>query len=133
MEKRIKELRKSLGLTQQAFADRIGIKRTTLANYEIGRNIPINAVIALICREFGANKKWLLDGEGEMFTNEPWALEQKQGRATMLIRALVDEVMELLGGIYNDEFKDFLIDMVGFTEEELVEYGIYGRCEAKCR
>ena len=44
MNERIKEVRKSLGLTQQEFADRIGVKRNTVATYEGGRNIPIDSV-----------------------------------------------------------------------------------------
>lgn len=64
MKERIKILRKKLNLTQQEFADRIGIKRNTIANYEIGRNEPIDAVISLICREFKVNEIWLRTGEG---------------------------------------------------------------------
>ena len=66
MHERIKELRLSLGLTQQEFADRLGIKRGAVANYEIGRNTPIDAVVSLICREFGVSEAWLRDGEGDM-------------------------------------------------------------------
>ena len=69
MKDRLKELRKSLGLTQQEFADRIGIKRNTLANYEAGRNIPIDAVFTLIAREFSVSEEWLRTGKGEMFSN----------------------------------------------------------------
>ena len=67
MNERIKELRKTLGLTQQELGDRIGIKRNTVAQYEIGRNEPIETVINLICREFNVNESWLRAGEGEMF------------------------------------------------------------------
>lgn len=67
MDERIKELRKSLGLTQQEFSDRIGVKRNTIAQYESGRNAPIDAVINLICREFNVNEEWLRTGDGEMF------------------------------------------------------------------
>lgn len=67
MKDRIKDLRKALGLTQEKFADRLGIKRNTIATYEIGRNEPIDAVISLICREFNVNEQWLRTGEGEMF------------------------------------------------------------------
>lgn len=67
MSNRIKEIRTSLGLSQQEFADRIGVKRGAIANYEIGRNEPIDAVITLICREFGVSEHWLRTGEGEMF------------------------------------------------------------------
>ena len=67
MNERMKQLRKTLGLTQQDFADRLGIKRGAIANYEIGRNEPIDAVVSLICREFDVNEHWLRTGEGEMF------------------------------------------------------------------
>ena len=56
MKDRIKKIRKELDLTQQEFADRIGIKRNTLSTYESGRNEPIDAVTSLICREFNVNK-----------------------------------------------------------------------------
>ena len=52
MKERIKALRKTLGLTQQEFADRVGLKRNSLANYETGRNTPMDAVMKSICREF---------------------------------------------------------------------------------
>ena len=71
MNERLKQLRKALKLTQQEFADRLNIKRGTIANYEIGRNEPIDAVITLICKEFGVNEVWLRTGEGgkeNMFT-----------------------------------------------------------------
>ncbi len=67
MKDRLKKLRNELSLTQQKFADRIGIKRGAIANYEVGRNIPTDAVLSLICREFGVNEKWLRTGEEPMF------------------------------------------------------------------
>lgn len=67
MNERIKKLRKALNLTQQEFSDRLNIGRGTLANYEVGRNEPIDAVVSLICREFSVNEGWLRTGEGEMF------------------------------------------------------------------
>lgn len=67
MNERLKRLRRELNITQQEFADRIGIKRSTMATYESGRNEPIDAVISLICREFDVNEDWLKTGDGEMF------------------------------------------------------------------
>ena len=67
MNERIKELRKTLNLTQQAFADRIGTSRNNVAGYEIGSRSPSEAIISLICREFNVNEHWLRTGEGEMF------------------------------------------------------------------
>lgn len=83
MNERIKELRKALKLTQQEFADRLNIKRGAIANYEVGRNEPIDAVISLICKEFNVNEEWLRDGTGEMFRSE----EENSivAKATMLL------------------------------------------------
>ena len=66
---RIKKVRQEKHLTQQELADKIGVKRNTIANYEIGRNAPIDAVTSLICRTFQVNETWLRTGEGEMFDN----------------------------------------------------------------
>lgn len=67
MNERIKYLRKTLGLTQVEFGARLGIKGNTVASYELGRSSPIDAVVSLICREFGVSENWLRTGEGEMF------------------------------------------------------------------
>ena len=67
LNERLKKLRKTLDLTQQAFADRIGMKQNTIAQYEMGRTVPSAAIIFSICREFNVNENWLRTGEGEMF------------------------------------------------------------------
>lgn len=67
MKERIKELRKCIGLTQQKFADRLGLKRQTIAAYEIGNIMPSESTLLLICKEFNVNEEWLRTGEGEMF------------------------------------------------------------------
>lgn len=67
LNERLKKLRKTLDLTQQEFADRIGSKRNTIAKYETDTNVPSAAVISLICREFNVNENWLRTGEGDMF------------------------------------------------------------------
>lgn len=71
MKERIRKLRKELDMTQQQFAERIGVKRNSYANYETGRNTPIDAVIKSICREFNVNEEWLRTGNGEMFMASP--------------------------------------------------------------
>ena len=75
MDKRIKKLRKALDLTQQTFADRLGIKQNTIAKYETGRGTPTRAVVSLICREFNVNEEWLRTGNGEMFVQRTRADE----------------------------------------------------------
>lgn len=72
---RTSELRKSLGLTQQAFADRLGITRGAVSKYDIDATDPSDAVISLICREFNVREAWLRDGTGEMLDVKPRAEE----------------------------------------------------------
>lgn len=67
MHERIKRIRREFDLTQQEFAERLGIKRNTIATYESGRNEPIDAVVSLICREFNVDENWLRTGDGDMF------------------------------------------------------------------
>lgn len=67
MHERLKTLRKALDLTQQEFADRIGMKQNTIATYEMGRAIPSDPAVRSICREFNVNEEWLRNGTGEMF------------------------------------------------------------------
>lgn len=71
MKDRIKALRKELKMTQRVFAEAVGVKQSTVATYEIGRNVPSDTVIALICRRFGVNSEWLVNGEGPMFLPNP--------------------------------------------------------------
>lgn len=80
MNERIKKLRKTLELTQQEFAERIGMKRNSIALIESGRNTSEQTIFA-ICREFNVNEEWLRTGKGEMFkadtTNELESLAKK--------------------------------------------------------
>lgn len=70
MKDRIKKIRKELDLTQQGFADRIGIKRNTVASYETGKSNLSDGAVSLICREFNVNEEWLRTGKGEMFIEQ---------------------------------------------------------------
>lgn len=71
MNEHIKELRKVLKLTQQGFADRLGVKRNTVAQWEIGVNNLSAQVVRAICREFNVNETWLRTGKGEIFIRTP--------------------------------------------------------------
>lgn len=70
MNERIKKARKALGLTQQEFANRLGIARGNIGAYEVGKNAPSDSVISLICREFDVNEDWLRNGNGDMFVEK---------------------------------------------------------------
>lgn len=71
MNERIKALRKELKLTQQEFADKLKISRGNIGAYEVGKNAPSDAVIALICKTFNVNEEWLRTGADDMFLELP--------------------------------------------------------------
>lgn len=66
MNERIKQVRKSVGLTQAEFADKLGIKPNTVTCYETGIRIPSDAIIKSISKNFNVSEYWLRTGEGEM-------------------------------------------------------------------
>lgn len=67
MNERIKELRKSLGLTLEKFGERLGVGKSVLSQIENGHCNVTDQMFRSICREFSVNEKWLQSGEGEMF------------------------------------------------------------------
>ena len=104
MYKRLKKLRNELEMTQQEFADRIGVKRNSFANYETGRNTPIDAIIISICKEFNVNENWLRTGEGDMFIELSYS----------------DEIAQFVGQLMTEEddsFKKRLISGLATLDE----------------
>ena len=67
MNQRLFELRKTLSLSQEAFAARINIKPSTIGGYEKGRRVITERTVADICRVYNVNEDWLRNGEGPMF------------------------------------------------------------------
>ncbi len=63
----IKELRLKLGLTQIEFAKKINVTSKTVQNWEHGKAVPSIPTLTSIAEIFGANRNWLLTGEGDMF------------------------------------------------------------------
>lgn len=110
MNERLKKLRKKLDITQQEFADRIGIKRNSFANYETGRNKPIDAIIKSICREFNVNEEWLRTGIGEMFIEEDFfSLDDyaKSNNLTDIEKKLILGFMKLDPKVREDVYSVF--------------------------
>lgn len=71
MNERLKKLRKTLDLTQQTFANKLGVKRNTVGQWECGINPLTDQTVFSICREFNVNEDWLRSGTGEMFLPDP--------------------------------------------------------------
>lgn len=74
MNERIKLLRNTLNLSQEAFGEKIGVTRASISNMEKGIRNPSEQTVKSICREFNVNYAWLLEGKGEMFSALPETL-----------------------------------------------------------
>jgi transcriptional regulator with XRE-family HTH domain len=67
MQGRVKTIRKTLRLSQEEFAKKLGIKGASLSLIESGKNALTDQNIKLICMVFNVNESWLRTGTGEMF------------------------------------------------------------------
>lgn len=104
MNERLRKLRKTLGLTQQEFADRLKVPRNTIGGYEVGKSNPSDAAVNNICNTFNVNEHWLRTGEGEMFIE----LTKEEEIATFIGEVLRDE---------DDSFKKRLISGLAALDE----------------
>lgn len=105
---RTKALRKTLGLTQEEFASRLGISYAAISMTERGKNGVSAQNIRSMVREFGVREDWLRTGEGEMFTS---TVQQEQ-------------IAAFIAGILDDDqsFKLRLISTLSRMTED--EWGI---------
>jgi len=66
---RLKEIRKTLELTQAEFGEKMGLKPTAIGQMESGaRNITDRTYI-LLQEKYNVNTEWLTSGTGEMFVS----------------------------------------------------------------
>lgn len=66
---RVKEVRKTLGLTLEKFGEKLGVKKNAISQIENGRNSLTDQMQKAICREYGVDYIWLTTGDGEMFVD----------------------------------------------------------------
>ena len=105
MNERIALVRKSLGLTQEKFAEQVGLSRNFMWMIESGTRVPSDRTISDICREFNVNETWLRTGEGEMFN---------QITQSEKIAAFLGDITENEG----DDFKRRFVEMLAELEPE---------------
>lgn len=98
MNERVKILRKSLDLSQESFANKLGVTKATISRIEKGVNNLTEQMIKSICREFKVNEDWFRYGTGNMI-NEPdeFSLDEyvKSKGATDLELLLIKSFFEI--------------------------------------
>lgn len=95
---RIKELRKSLKLSQEGLGNAIGLTKSSVSNIENGIRNVTDQHIKLLCSELNVSEAWLRTGQGEMFVqSETFSLDEeaKKSNLTELEIAIMRGYMEL--------------------------------------
>ncbi|MDR2734288.1 MAG: helix-turn-helix domain-containing protein [Spirochaetota bacterium] len=85
---RLESLRKTLGLTQTEFAEKMGLSCSAISMIEQGRNPLGESKIRLISLVFGVNEAWLRDGTGDML-NAAGLKEDEERRLLDDFRAML--------------------------------------------
>ena len=67
INERVRELRKSKGMTLDAFGEKVGLKKAQLSSIENGKANATDRLIMTIVKEFGVSEEWLRTGKGEIY------------------------------------------------------------------
>ncbi|EGT4846759.1 TPA: helix-turn-helix domain-containing protein [Clostridioides difficile] len=67
INKRIKEIRENINLSQQKFGEKLGVSRDVISNIENNRVEVKTVFITHMCEVFSVNQEWLETGMGEIF------------------------------------------------------------------
>ena len=73
---RMRAVRVALGLSQKEFADKLKLKRNSIAMIETKKRNPSLSTISDVCRIFDVNPLWMETGEGDMFALKPEDVEE---------------------------------------------------------
>ena len=98
MKDRLKQIRKSLNLSQAEFGSRVKLSQNYIWMIEKGDRVPADRTISDICREFGINEVWLRTGDGEPF--------QQESREEQIMRFAAQTVKG------SDEFRKAFVSML---------------------
>jgi transcriptional regulator with XRE-family HTH domain len=103
--KRIKAVRKALGISQRDFCGGIYLSHSFYAKIETGTRNPNERVYELISNKYKVNKDWLINGRGEMFSETPPDVELDQLIETIkeldpLFRECIIQQIKLMANLH---------------------------------
>lgn len=88
---RVREVRKSLGLTMEKFGSSLGVGKTAISKIEGNERNLTDQMLLSICMVYNVNEEWLRSGTGEMFV--PMTRDE--------------QIEEFFGDVLRDEEDDF--------------------------
>lgn len=105
LKDRLRELRKTTGLSQTDFAEKLGCGRGAIKNLEEGKTGISSTFADLICRIYGCDRIWLETGDGEMFQE----------------MSVDEQIADFVGGILSDrgdQFQKKVIQILSSLDDE---------------
>ena len=103
---RVKEIRTVLSLTLEKFGEKLGVGKTAISKIEKNERSLTDQMAKSICREYNVNYDWLMDEDGEMFSDLPQTVLDElcvQYNLDDLDRSLVEMYLEM-----SEQVRDYL-------------------------
>ena len=98
INRRIREVRTVLGLSQVKFSSIIPLSSSYIAGVETD-HIPVSdRLIKLVCSSFNVNESWLRYGEGDMFSQAMFE-DKRFNNLVNTVRALPPKYQDFLFGV----------------------------------
>lgn len=118
LDEKIKDIRRKNNLSQEGFADLLGVSRQSVISWEKGKTLPQTDILLKICEVFHVNLEYFLDNtpnEQVEITEEP--------KSTIEQRSIYDML----------DYKDYVIDSIFFDtkmciqefREDLLAYNLH--------
>jgi len=108
LEKRLKEIRKLRGFSQEVLSEKIGITKWTLINYEKGQNEPTASMIVKIAKICNINELWLLTGKGDMFIKDDLSSINVNNSKNIAVNGSKNTIVDNGNIVYKDKIKNDL-------------------------
>ena len=111
---RLKKIRTTLGLSQEAFGSTIGMKRSSISLIESGKNVLTERNLLNICREHSISETWFRTGEGDMFS-KPSDLYELLGYVMSDLTPLDEEFLKNYLNLSKEDRKIVTQFLLGMT------------------
>ncbi len=107
MNKRIRELRLLLKMTQEEFSKEIGISSSQLSKLENGKLLMSKQLLSTICSRFSVNPDWIISGYGPL-KNSSLNSNVSINNIDPIKLKLINVILNIDTKIINDFIKDAL-------------------------
>jgi len=91
IQKRLKIIRKTTGMTQREFASKLGVSHTYISELEGGRRTPSKLFMVAVEHVFGVNQSWLAAGKGEKYRKDRILFSEDEIGVIKQLRGMSEE------------------------------------------